>query len=318
MTAHGQDSGHDWETYLDALVAERGSLAAVAEALAATRGHVDDVDSVERALRRLRKRGTLPGGTWGARLLRAFGVPAPVEERLRFMGCYHSRFEDLPVPLCRDLVQLWDRPPTSESAAGRVWLPLARANLALRDRQFEEARPFLRTAYAAAVREVRGRIEAALGLALLATQADATRMPPELAEVEGLLADVDGADAACLRARWAAQVAWVENRRGEFARAEAALRALADGPEVPAFARSRRENGLAYARHKQGDPGAVEHARAAARFAGDAGHVRLRAMALLMIARVAEDDGERMDARERARAIARQLQDEMLAVRAGA
>lgn len=318
MTAHGQDSGHDWETYLDALVAERGSLATVAEVLAATRGYEDDVDSVERALRRLRKRGTLPGGTWGARLLRAFGVPAPVEERLRFMGAYHSRFEDLPVPLCRDLVQLWDRPPTSESAAGRVWLPLARANLALRDRQFEEARPFLKAAYAAAVRDVRGRIEAALGLALLATQADATRLPTELAEVEELLGEVTGADEACLRARWAAQVAWVKNRRGEFARAEAIIAGLADGPEVPAFARSRRENGLAYARHQLGDARAVEHARAAARFAGDAGHVRLRAMALLMIARVAPDEREKADALERARGIARALQDEMLAARAGA
>ena len=53
----------DWATYLDGLVAEHGTLAAVAERLAAARAYRDDVESITRALRRLRARGTRPGGT---------------------------------------------------------------------------------------------------------------------------------------------------------------------------------------------------------------------------------------------------------------
>ncbi len=50
-------------------------------------------------------------------------------------------------------------------------------------------------------------------------------------------------------------------------------------------------------------------AEAAARHAGDGGHVRLRAMALSMLSRV---DPERTDALARALAIARTLDDELL------
>ena len=107
--------------YLDGLIAEHGSLVAVSERLTATHGWREDVESITRALRRLRARGSLPGGKWGERLLRTFGLPGSVDARLRFMGSYHSRFVDLPVSLCLDLVQLWDRPPTSESRRVRAW-----------------------------------------------------------------------------------------------------------------------------------------------------------------------------------------------------
>ena len=127
MPTPGQNYGQPtWGVYLGGLIAEHGSLVAVSERLAATHGWRDDVESITRALRRLRQRGSLPGGKWGDRLLRTFGLPASVDARLRFMGSYHSRFVDLPVPLCADLVQLWDRPPTNESRAGRLWLSLAR------------------------------------------------------------------------------------------------------------------------------------------------------------------------------------------------
>ena len=144
MPARGQNSGQpSWGAYLDALADEHGSLAAVSERLAATHGWREEVESITRALRRLRDRGSLPGGKWGDRLLRTFGLPGSVDARLRFMGSYHSRFVDLPVPLCSDLVQLWDRPPTSESKAGRLWLSLARATLALRQQLPDEAREHL-------------------------------------------------------------------------------------------------------------------------------------------------------------------------------
>src|SRR5690606_37253172 len=93
VAARGQNSGQPtWAVYLDALVEEHGSLAAISERLAALGGWRDDVDSITRALRRLRQRGSLPGGKWGDRLLRAFGLPADIDARLRFMGAYHSRF----------------------------------------------------------------------------------------------------------------------------------------------------------------------------------------------------------------------------------
>lgn len=109
-----------------------GTLAAVAERLASQRGFSDDVNSIERALRRLRTRGQLAGGTWGARALTVFGLPAAADARARWMGAYHSRFIDLPVPLCLDLVRPWDRPPVSKAPAARLWLVLARATCALR------------------------------------------------------------------------------------------------------------------------------------------------------------------------------------------
>ena len=123
--------GFAWSDYVDWLVADRGTLTAVAEELVARQGFAADVESAERGLRRLRKRNA--GGVWGERCLRAFGLPTPVADRIRWMGHYHSRFTDLPVSLGEELLRPWLRPPTSESPA-RVWLLLAQANLAIRRR----------------------------------------------------------------------------------------------------------------------------------------------------------------------------------------
>jgi hypothetical protein len=319
MPAPGQNGGQPtWDVIVDALVSEHGSLSAVCERLAETRGWREDAESIARALRRLRARGTLSGGKWGARLLATFGLPRSVDARLRFMGSYHSRFVDLPVPVCADLVQLWDRPPTSESRSGRLWLSLARATLALRLRGGAEARDHLATAGAMAAGDPAAQIEVALGEALLASRDDAG-VPRVLDDVPVLLGRVTGDDADCLRARYVGQVSHALNRAGDVARAEAQHLALPDLPTTPPFARSRRANGIAYGRFRQGDlPGALHQARLAARYAGDAGHVRLRAMALLMIARVASTAAEADDARARARMIARALEDETLLARCDA
>lgn len=319
MVTRGQNSGHpDWAEVLDALVVAHGSLAAVGERLAADRGHVEDVESVVRALRRLRARGGLCGGKWGARVLRTFGLPASVEARLRFMGAYHSRFVDLPLPLCADLVALWDRPPTSESRLGRLWLALARLTLAFRERDLEEAGRRLSQASPLVDADPAGRVELLLGRAYVASNAAPGVWPDALDEAERALEAVDGEDRHNLAARLVGQAAWTLNRAKRYAEAEARLLALPDGPEIPAFARARRANGLAYARHVAGDvEGAVALARASARHAGDAGHVRLRAMALLMIARVSPDPLERAEARARARSIGEALADPVLIGRAG-
>lgn len=300
--------------FLDELVAQHGSLVAVSERLAATSGWKDDVASITRSLRRLRLRGSLPGGKWGERLLRTFGLPASVDARLRFMGSYHSRFVDLPVPLCTDLVLLWDRPPTSESRVGRLWLSLARSQLALRTGDTADATLHLENARPLATDDPAAWVEVALGLSLIDSKARPGEVAAVLEQVPAKLAQVEEPEHAdCLRARHVGQVSHALNHAGEIDRAEALHQALPDSPTTHPFARSRRANGIAYGRFRHGDiDGALHHARLAARYAGDAGHVRLRAMALLMIARVAPDAAESGEARERARVIARALEDTIL------
>lgn len=311
MAKLGQNSGQpSWGLYIDELVREHGSLAAVGERLAATAAWRDDVESITRALRRLRARGSLPGGKWGERLLRTFGLPASVDARLRFMGSYHSRFVDLPVPLCMDLVQLWDRPPTCESRAGRLWLSLARATLALREGASEAARGHLATARALARDDAAAAVEVALGESVLASREAPAAAAAVLDEVPRWLEGLSGEDADCLRARYVGQVSHALNHAGEIERAEALHVALPDLATTHPFARSRRANGVAYGRFRHGDvDGALAQARLAARYAGDAGHVRLRAMALLMVARVAPRTDEGREARARARAIGVALAD---------
>ena len=99
------DAELDWSAYVDWMVGVAGSLAAVADRLAAHRGYRDDAGSVERALRRLRRRGTRDGGTWGARAIAVFGLPDAVHQRVRWLGQYHSRFTDLPASVTADLLR---------------------------------------------------------------------------------------------------------------------------------------------------------------------------------------------------------------------
>lgn len=61
----GAPAGFSWEDYVAWLVAEHGSLAAVAQKVAHLATTTDDVASIERALRRLRRRANLDGGTGG-------------------------------------------------------------------------------------------------------------------------------------------------------------------------------------------------------------------------------------------------------------
>ncbi len=318
MSTPGQISGQpSWADFVDHLVEEHGSLAQVAARLSETRGFRDDAESIGRALRRLRSRGAGSGGIWGSRLLATFGLPRSIDTRLRFLGSYHSRFVDLPRSLGADLVQLWDRPPTNESRAGRAWLSLARAILASRGEDREGTREHLATARAAGADDPAIAAELALGEALVAEPREADRI---LVACEVPLSRIGpGHDADCLRARWTGQVAYAANRRGERHRAEALHLALPDTPTTAPFARSRRANGLAYASFERGDRDeARRQAWLAARYAGDAGHVRLRAMALLMVARVSPDDGEAREARGRARAISLALEDTVLAARCDA
>jgi hypothetical protein len=314
------DAGFTWSDYLDDLVARQGTLTAVAEKLAAARGFADDVASVERALRRLRGRGLRAGGKWGTRAVAVFGLPATVESRVRWLGAYHSRFTDLAVPVCEDLVRLWDRPPTTERRESRAWIALSRASIALRHHDFDGAsRELAQAALGAGAGESAPpalAIEIALVEAFVASKKDPPRVPSLLARVGPLLDGVtDEHDRACLHARWIDQRAYALNRAGDYAAAEALYRTIPTDA-APPFSLCRRANGLAYARWKQGSTDeAIALSHEAARHAGDGGHVRLRAMALGMLARIASGE-EAAQARARAIAIGRRLDDDLLLTRA--
>jgi hypothetical protein len=319
----GHDSGQagfDWADYVDWLISSTGSLAAVADKLCASRGYKEDVGSIERALRRLRTRGTQSGGTWGTRAVAIFGLPSAIGDRVRQLGQYHSRLAELPVSMCEDLLRVWDKPPITESRTGRAWIAVARASIALRLANHEEAIAILGRARADLGPEAsaRGgdtdsasdrpaRIEALLIRAYVASRTDLAMVPALLDSVEPLIANVtDTADRACLLARMADHRAYELNQRGDHVGAEAVYRAMPDAG--PTFARTRRANGIGYARWKQGHADAADYARAAIDFAGDGGHLRGRAMALRLYARVTGD----ADAQGRAIAIAQHLEDETL------
>jgi hypothetical protein len=247
----GHDSGHafDWGAYVAWLVESAGSLAAVADRLCAARGYKDDVASAERALRRLKKRGTQHGGTWGTRAVAAFGLPDAVHARVRWLGQYHARFTDLPVAMCADLVRAWDRPPTTESRTGRAWLALAKASLALRERCHDDAIAELdRTRVDLAAAPAAAQLEAHLVRVYVASKTSPAPVD------DSLLDRVDDADdRACLAARIADHRAYELNRVGDHAGAAALYLALPD--DGPYFARSRRASGLAYACWKLGHRG---------------------------------------------------------------
>lgn len=331
----GQDPGHDappdvenasdpgfsWADHVAWLVEKMGSLAAVAERLSALRGYKEDVATIERALRRLRTRGQLDGGTWGGRLLAAFGLPGAVDARARWMGAYHSRFVDLPLPVCRDLIRLWDRPPISDAPASRIWLALAHTTCALRGNEREAALTHLQRARASfAKAPPEARAELLLVEAYMVSRDDVQAVPAMLVQVERLLEeDMPAQDKACLHARWIDQRAYEKNRvmpgkTPDHAGAEALYRTINER-SAPPFALCRRSNGLAYALWKQGQAEeAAACARRAAEHAGDGGHLRLRAMALNMLARIVTGP-ESDQARSRAAAIAASLDDEALTMR---
>jgi tetratricopeptide (TPR) repeat protein len=305
-------AGFSWGDYLASLVEAEGTLTAVAWKLL-QRGGPEDVASVERALRRLRARGQRDGGSWGQRLLRTFGVPRAVEDRLRWMGLYHSPFGELPLPLCIDQLRLWDRPPISESRA-RVWLQLGLASTALRGREFAEAAGFLDQAAAVASLPEDARIELALARGYLASRVGSSAdVEAQLDAAQALLAGscLDPGDRACFVSRLVDQRAFQHNRAGDSAAALALYRSLPAADTHP-FASYRRDAGLAYGLLRAGQRDeALLCARRACEHAGDGGYSRLRVMALILIARV-EGPPAALGTLQRASAIATRLGDEEL------
>lgn len=319
-------AGWGWREYLASLVEEHGTLAAIAWKLierGERGGGPEDVASVERALRRLRERGQRDGGVWGQRLLRRFGVPRSIADRLRWMGLYHSPFNDLPLGLCEDQLRLWDQPPIAASRA-RVWLQLAATSVALRRRAFDKARAALDGAVATLAarspdeaRPADASIEAALARAYLesriGTDQEVTAL---LQKAEQALAEasLDSGDRACFVARLVDQRAFRLNVRGEHAAALALYQTL-PGDDVHPFASYRREAGLAFGCLRAGlQAEARRHALLACEHAGDGGYTRLRVMSLLLLARLEEAPAAALTL-ARAAGIAERLGDDELQLR---
>lgn len=310
----GQTSGQpglSWSDLISDLVEQHGSLAAVAWKLV-EHASGDDVASIERALRRLRGRGQHDGGVWGQRVLRVFGVPQAIETRLRWMGLYQSPFNDLPLALCLDQLRVWDRPPVSSSRA-RVWIQLGYASCSLRQQRFDEASGHTAQASAALAGLDHhydiARVEALLIDAYIASRRrDDAAVDALLDRVAPLLSDLAPADAACCGARLVDQRAYQLNRRGDHEAARALYAALPDADTHP-FASYRRDAGRAFGELAAGHRReALRLAEQACRHAGDGGYVRLRAMGLLLVARIlGTPDGDA--ALARARSIADRLDD---------
>ncbi|MEN0064289.1 MAG: hypothetical protein AAGA48_19220 [Myxococcota bacterium] len=306
------DGPFDWGSYVRWLVGTHGTLSAVAIRLAQLRGFAEDAQSIERALRRLRSRGQRDGGSWGQRCVRVFGVPKSITERVRWMGHYHSRFTDLPRSVCLELLRPWLFPPVAESPA-RAWVQLGLASVALRGRFVVEADEHLRQAEPVA-RDA-ARAEALLVRAFIEHRRRPQRVPLILEEAESEIADLPaGDDRACLWARLIDQRGYEFNvRQRDPAQALALYESL---PTVgPPFALVRRHNGIGWSSLQLGDrDAAVAHARRSVEQSGDAGSLRLRVMALNLLARALDNDEGQM-ARARALAIASRLEDEALRVR---
>jgi hypothetical protein len=264
----------------------------------------------------MRERGQRDGGIWGQRLLRTFGVPRAVEDRMRFMGLYHSPFNDLALPLCLDQLRLFDRPPLSESPA-RVWLQLGFTSIALRSRDFAQAQDCLARVAQVAGAPLSAQLEAALAHAyLLSRIGHDADVEKQLDSAEGMLTkdSISPVDRACFHARLVDQRAFQHNRKGDYAAGLALYRSLAEADTQP-FASYRRDAGLAfgYWRTKQQDA-ALLCARRACEHAGDGGYTRLRVMALLLLSRI-EGPPAAAAALARAQAITERLDDEELRVR---
>ncbi|HQY64513.1 MAG: hypothetical protein IPF92_06625 [Myxococcales bacterium] len=304
--------GYTWGDYVDALVADAGSLAAVALKVAQHATPALDAQSVERGLRRLRGRGTRDGGEHGVRLLRVYGLPRSVEVRLRWLGMFHSRSADLPADLLRDLLNVWNRPPASDSA-DRVWLALGFAQLAVRKRDYGGAHA--RLAEVPITAAVAARLERALVFAYVEDRLDSfqskTYALEEATELVGAL-DVADPERANYAARLADQLAHEHLRCGELGPARELYEGIA--AETP-YAACRRALGLAYVLGRQGShTEALAMARAASRHAGDGGFVRLRAVSLGLLAHL-KGASPASPLRRRAAAIARGLDDAELGAR---
>jgi hypothetical protein len=201
-------------------------------------------------------------------------------------------------------------------------LHLGWASCALRGRQLGEASGHLaRCREALAPLDATyddARLEAMLTEAFVASRQETAAVRRLLDRCAALLATahLPAVDRACFEARLADHRAYQLNRAGAVVDALALYQALPAG-DVHPFASYRRDAGLAYGLHRLGEVArARQLAELACQHAGDGGYVRLRAMGLLLVARITgPESAEGASALERAAAIAERLADDELRAR---
>ena len=286
-----------WADLVDALVAERGGLGELVRALYEVHpGELPaDPATIERGIRRLRKREARPGDKYGRMLLRHFGLPSSIQAWARELGQYHSRLSDLPASLRRDQLRLWDRPPVSESAEA-AWIHIGLAGLAHREGDLDALTRRLELAALVVDRAgLAARLELDLFRARLATDAgDHEHAEALLTEVGARLEDaleiLGTHDHACLGARCLDQRAYLRARGwrevpARLVEAEALYRTIPSAG--PSFVVFRHHQGVAWSAWRGGRRDeALTHARLAAEAAGDGGYLRLRCVSLRFQARV--------------------------------
>jgi len=284
----------------------------------------DDPQTVERGLRRLATRGHKPGGQYGRWMLRYFGIASPIEELVKWMGQYHTRFADLPSGFRLEHLLLWNRPPVSESRLA-AWIQVGLAHVSISRADHGACRDALAVAGRLAAKAgPSAEIEVALLAARVETDAgDRTGAARRYAAVEAQLATatLSIGDARAYRARLHDQRALHLTRPVDGApdllAARALYAAIEDEPYIP-FVAFRKAVGLAYCAWQLGDlDAAARLARRAAEHAGDGGLVRMRVMALNMLTRLLTGD-EASAVHQRARGMATLLEDEDLLDRVAA
>jgi len=312
-----------WAEYVGRWATDHGGWTQLADALIRRAGDAveiaQDPQTVERGLRRLARRAHQSGGQYGRWMLRFFGLLSPVEDLVKWMGQYHTRFSDLPAGLRLEHLTLWNRPPVAESPsacwllAGIAHVHASRADLAACDHTLQLAERLAPRAGTAA------EIEVGLVRAQLETDAgDRSAAQHRIRQLEHQLEDgaLQPADDRAYRARLQHLRAVHHTRpfAGELVdlrEAHALYAAIDEHPYVP-FVSARKYAGLAYCAWQLGDLGeAVRLAERAVEHAGDGGLVRMRVMALNMLSRTLH--GERAaSVNERARRMAMLLEDEDL------
>ncbi len=327
----GHESGHrplghpidafTWKEYTLALVDELGGWKDLAEALQ-ERAEEDvpfETASVVKSLTRLAERENMPGNKYGKLLIKVFGLPPSINEWGRLMGQYHSRFADLPVGLRRQQLLRWDRPPVSESPAA-MWVHIGLASLAHRERDLDEAQRRLLLESEVPRPEPDSHIEFLLLSARVASDlGEHDQESAAVDQAEALLAEqgVSSHDRACYHARLVDQRAYRISRpwRDDPGLLAQALYLYSSIPQagVPPFAAWRRELGRAWCLWRGGSPGeAITAARRSCEHAGDGGFIRLRIMALNLMANIVGPGQEATEYQERAAAMAKRLEDEDL------
>ena len=309
--------GLDWRNLVEHAITTHGGWAATADELVRRirlgGQEPPDLATIEKGLRRLATRKNRSGGQYGRWFLRHLGIPFDVNAHLRWLGQYHSRWNDLPSSLRLEHMRLWDRPPTSESNLV-VWVHIGFASVHLRRRETESCRLRLdaaRNAYPSA--DPIAQLEMDLLTARVAMDEHRRDKAVHLLDQVDQRLDARNPEHICYRARVNAQRAYLLTRpaRGEREDLDGALQLFLQIPDDSAipFVDYRRTAGLAYCAWRGGDVAEGQRlARTAAQHAGDGGFIRFRVMALNLLSKMVDREDAAL-LRVRARRLAESIED---------